>query len=754
MVLGSLGFGLGVLLLWLLPTWPGWPLQAVLLGCLGVMGWCWRWWCWVLAGLGWSLVMAWPAHLQLPPALVGRDLQAQGCIVGLVQQGISQQWRIEVQSLYIPEGEPIPFQGQLQLRWYGHKSLPLHAGDCWRFTVRLRPPRGLLNPGGGDTERWYFSQGIHARGYVREYPAPERLPSSPTVAVWRETLHGRLQQRLAGDSYGGLVQALVVGDRQQLSAAQREILQRTGTAHLLAISGLHVGLVGGWSYLLALGLWRCVPGLSERLAAPRAAALAALPGSMVYALLAGFSLPTQRALLMLFLLMLAGYGMRPLQAFRLLAMALLVTLVLDPRAPLQAGFWLSFGAVATILYVLMGRDTMPEQLWWRIQWGISVVLFPLGVVLFQGVSLVGPLANLVAIPWASATVVPLSLLAALLDFSPVGDTLLALALGSIRWLMAFLSWLAQQPWAYSHWPAPPLWSLVLVLPGVLWLLAPPGVPGRWVGSVMCLPLLLPASSLNPGELQFTLLDVGDGLAAVVRTHEHVMVVDTGGRWRNGDAATSTLVPFLHQLGITKIDILVLSHDDSLHTGGYRSLGEAFAIEQVLTPAPSRVPLANAEACRQGQSWQWDGIPFQVLGPEETSQAGDDQSCVIQVADMLLLAGDIELQAQRQLARQGSTSVEVLVAPHHGRRDVLLSSWFVQLDPQLVLFSTAYANHHGYPRTSTCDVYGSTGAFLMSTADHGAISVHWSASGVRRLRSERQHRQRLWRSPATVTCAVR
>jgi len=756
MRVGSLGFGLGVLAILALPVWPGRVWLAAVLMALALLVWLrWRWWPWLLAGMGWTLLTVSPGHLQLPVALEGRDLRVVGRIAELPGRSSgTQHFVLRVDSLSAPDGARVPFRGALSLGWYGASPLALRAGERWSLSVRLKRPRGLLNPGGGDSERWLFARRIHARGYVREYPAPRRLSGAGAnpLTRWRTALAARLDQRLGDRPHAGLVKALAVGDRHDVHGAHREVLQRTGTAHLLAISGLHVGLAGGWWYLLVSLLWRRLPGLAERLATPRAAALAAIPGAALYALLAGLSLPTQRALAMILLAMLARCWLRPVDFSRLLAMALLATLLVDPLAPLNPGFWLSFGAVGVIAHLLAGRrEGSPEQLWWRIQWGITLGLAPLGLGAFQGLSLVSPLANLVAIPWASATVVPLTLLGTLVDLPGLGDGLLALALGSIRWLLRFLGWLADWPWAYRVWPAPPLWALPLAVLGSLWLLAPRGFPGRWLGCLLWLPLLAPPPQPAPGEVWFTLLDVGDGLAAVVRTREHVLVYDTGGRWRGGDAAGATLVPLLRQQGIRRIDTVILSHDDSLHTGGFRSLASEFAIQRVLVPAPGALPVAGASPCRAGDGWRWDGVVFRLLAPSDTRLAGDDQSCVLQVDNKLLLPGDLELAGQRRLLRDGPSPLAVLVAPHHGRRDLLDSHWLARLNPQLVLFSTAYRNHHGYPRPATCRRFAATGARLLDTADHGAISVRWRSGERPRVETERQRRRRFWHAPVTSTC---
>ena len=752
---GSLGFCLGVLAILALPGWPDrvW-LVPILVGLVLLVLVRWRWWPWLLAGMAWTLFAVTPGHLQLPTALEGQDLRVTGWITELPGQAHgAQRFTLRVASLHGPDGEPLAFRGGVALNWYG-APLDLRAGDRWAFKVRLKRPRSLLNPGAGDPERWYFARRLHARGYVREHPPPRRLARAEILPLtrWRARLAERLAERLENRPHAGLVRALAVGDRRAVSDAERSLLQRTGTAHLLAISGLHVGLAAGWWYLLLGAVWRRVPDLALRLAAPRAAALAAIPGALLYALLAGLSLPTRRALAMILLAMLAHYWLRPVSLFRLLAMALLLSLLMDPLAPLNPGFWLSFGAVGIIAYGLLDRrELAPEQLWWRLQLAISLGLAPLGMLAFQGVSLVSPLANLVAIPWASVTVVPLTLLAALLDLPGLGPLLLDLALGSIRWLLRFLEWLAAQDWVHRHWPRPPPWALGLALLGSLWVLAPQGLPGRWLGLVLWLPLLAPPPAPAEGEVWFTLLDVGDGLAAVVRTRRHVLVYDSAGRWRGGGAAGATLVPFLRQQGIRKIDSLILSHADSLHTGGFRTLASEFVIERVLTPLPAALPVTAAEPCRAGQRWDWDGVEMRILAPGPTRLAGDDQSCVLLVAGAVLLPGDLELAGQRRLLGQDLPALAVLVAPHHGRRDLLNPAWLAQLEPRWVLFSTAYRNRYGYPRPRTCQRFAASGARLLATADHGAISVRLRPGEPPRLETERVRRRRLWRGSVERTC---
>lgn len=763
MYLGSLAFLCGILIFHTLAVLPPywWGLLGLpIIGGLGLGISRLRLPVLVLVGLLWALVRTDPGlPLQLPSYLESQDLRVQGWVASIPKPSF---WRtrfqLEVDSLR--HGDTVvPLRGKLQLAWYDTPVF-LQVGDKWEFTVRLKRPRGLANPGGYDYERWLFTKEIAARGYVRDHPQPRLLEEGTRYPLdrFRQRLAERLLVQLPDNPYTGILMALAVGERQKITAEQWEVFTRTGTGHLIAISGLHIGLMAGLAFFLGQRVWSWLPTLMHYYPAARAAAFMALLSAGGYALLAGLSLPTQRALIMIGVVMLALLSQHSVIPGRSLALALLAVLILDPAAPLNGGFWLSFGAVGSILYMATGRIgvSWPLSRWITLQLAITLALLPATLNLFGQLSLLSPLANLIAIPWTSVTVVPLTLLAVLAgSVNDNGQTvLLKLAALTMDWLWQFLVWLGDLPWAILYHPAPPAWTLLFALPGILLWLAPRGLPGRWLGILLCMPLLfLPKTTPTGGEVWFTLLDVGDGMAAVIRTNQHTLVYDTGPRLGvNFDAGRAALIPFLRQQGIRRIDTLIISHADSRHAGGTRSLLEHFQANRILTALPQQVPINAAQSCRLGQHWEWDGIRFEILHPPERHLlSGDNASCVLRVEGPgggLLLTGDIELPVQAALTKAlgSALKTEILVAPHHGTKDPPLPDFIAAVAPRYVLFSTGYRNRFDYPRPETVQRYIQSGALVLDTAQRGAIS--FCLEPKKRLVPEtyRQQLRRYWHTP--------
>ncbi|MGR9053194.1 MAG: DNA internalization-related competence protein ComEC/Rec2, partial [Gammaproteobacteria bacterium] len=429
--------------------------------------------------------------------------------------------------------------------------------------------------------------------------------------------------------------------------------------HLMAISGLHIGLVAGLVYWLASIFWIRTGCLFY---SPfKVASVCALAAALGYATLAGFSIPTRRALIMLAVALFALMRLRHVSSGHILALALFAVLLADPLAILAPGFWLSFTAVAAILYTVSGR-LASEKKWlvaMRIHWLTALALSPLLIGFFQQVSLIAPIANVVAVPVVSLIVVPMSLAAILM--LPIAqapaDMLFALADRVLQALDIVLAKLAALPFAYVHLPQPPFYALLLAVPALLLLLAPKGIPARWLGWVMLLPMIFfKPSKLAPGETELILLDVGQGLAAVVRTAHHVLVYDTGPRFDSGfDMGSAVVVPYLYSQGVGHLDTLIVSHGDNDHIGGADSLLRAMPVTSVYSSEPQRLSEYSAGLCKAGQTWIWDDIRFTMLAPEAGfTKAGNDSSCVLKIESnhtSALLTGDIEKPTESLLVEK-------------------------------------------------------------------------------------------------------
>jgi competence protein ComEC len=706
------------------------------------------------------------AHLRLgerlAPELEGRDLEVAGVVSSLpaaTERGVRFEFELESAASGMPR--------RVLLSWYRNPFADespallagaVHPGERWLFTVRLRRPHGNLNPHGFDYEAWLTERGIGATGYVRQRGAQRLLGRRDSLAdrieQAREAVRDRCKRVLGETPSAGILAALAVGDQRAISNEEWRLFGRTGVTHLMSISGLHVTLVSGLCAWLVAALWRRIPRLVLRLPARKAGALAAIAGALAYTLLAGFAVPAQRTFYMVTVVALALWSGRIASPMRTLALALAVVTALDPWAVLQPGFWLSFGAVALIFYVSAGwtgREARPLQ-WLRVQWAITVGLAPAALFLFSQISVVGPLANALAIPLVSAVITPLALLAALL---PV-DALLHVAEWLVQWLLEYLEWCAQLPVAAWQQHAPPLWATLLALAGVAWLLLPRGFPWRAGGAALMLPALaLPAPAPVPGEAWVTTLDVGQGLAVLVRTANRALLYDAGPAFgAEADSGERIVVPYLRDTGIATLDALVLTHNDTDHIGGAISLLEGMAVDRVFSSLPESHPLLalapSAQRCLRGMAWEWDGVRFEMLHPAAglAARRRNDESCVLRVSAggvSMLLTGDIERGAEAELLRTAILRADALLVPHHGSRTSSSGEFLAAVRPRFAVAAAGYRNRFGHPHEEVLGRYSSSGIELLRTDRDGALTVRLSPATVG-VEAERARRARYWHVP--------
>jgi competence protein ComEC len=713
-----------------------------------------------VAAFGWT---AWRADLalsaRLPHALEKQDIVVTGVVTGLPQaQDASTRFDFEVASANF-DGRAIPWYGRVRLSWYAarqHAQPVIKPCERWRLTLRMKRPRSLLNPGGFDFERSALQQGIVATGYVREDPANARLRSGVCVDGLRARIAQAITAALPDDIHAArLLRALSVGDERALDEHDWQVVRATGISHLIAISGFHVGLAAVFGALLVRMVWWLLPALSLRLARPLAEAAVAFPAALAYGALAGFGLPTTRTLLMIAVI--AGWrllrrGGGFAEGFGL---ALAVILCVDPLSVLSAGFWLSFAGVALLAW------TLTRESGWRghlkeIGFApllMTVALLPLTVWFFGQASLVGPLANVVAVPVVSFLIVPLDLVACALLFiwPAAGSVLLHLCAQLVDGLWWLLAHLAAWPAAMQYLPPPSLLSLVLACVGAIWLLAPRGVPARALGALLLLPLCWPRTSLPAdGAFRATVIDVGQGLSVLVRTRDHALLYDTGARYPSGfDLGAAAVVPTLHALGVTHLDQLIISHGDNDHAGGAVSVLAAYPGTPVLGGEPARGPVPMAQ-CHGGQHWRWDGVEFVMLRPPApVTVRGNDAGCVLLVAGRagrLLLPADTSRAVEPDIARQVPPGPPlVLIAPHHGSKTSSSQDYLVALHPRLAIASTGYLNGYHHPAPVIVARYASLHIPLLNTPATGAVRIAFSALASPRVLSEERLRQaRYWR----------
>ena len=708
-----------------------------------------------LAGIFWVTACA-DARLQdrLSVNLEGRDLVLQGVVDSIPRSTVHGSRFVFVveSSGKIATTDQVPSRIQLSLY---RSALRPAIGERWRFTVRLKRPHGFQNPGGFDYEAYLFQRGIGAKGYVRH---GNKLGQADHYLLGRlrNRVADRFRDNLSDNRFAGVVTALAVGSRNDISAEQWEVFRATGTSHLMAISGLHIGMVAAIGFFLFRWLWS-LPGTTVlTLPAPFAGAIGAVLFGTLYSAMAGFSVPTQRALVMLVVVMTALVLMRKVMPATLIGSALFAVLAFDPLATLSPGFWLSFLAVSAIAIASrsMSPGTSRVVQLVRIQLLLPLALLPATIMFFQSASLAAPIANVLAVPLFTIAVVPLTLLAALTsELMPAAITsgLLALATSILDALWFCLAWLANvlpQLRVSSSFPA-----IAIAMTGAAYFLVSPASRARWIGVLGIVPLFYwPfGNRLQSGEVSVAMLDVGQGLAVVVRTRSHTLVYDTGPRFGpQFDTGSAVVAPYLRYSGTTSVDQLVVSHGDNDHIGGAESLIQQIPVRQVSTSVPER--LADHEQivrrCQSNQRWEWDGVQFKMLSPPASSMIhGNNGSCVLHIAGRygsILLPGDIERKQEAWLVNQygNELSANLLVAPHHGSRTSSSRDFIEAIRPRLTLFPVGYLNRYRHPDEKVVQRYQATGSDIMVTPSAGAVQVTYTRRG-QSVSCWRQENRRFW-----------
>jgi competence protein ComEC len=581
-----------------------------------------------------------------------------------------------------------------------------------------------------------MAQRLAATGYVYAPEMAERLSAPHGLEAWREAMSARIAQQVASPS-SRFIRALALGDTRALDDIDWEALRANGLTHLVAISGFHVGLAAGFFALIARGIWWLWPALARRWPLPIMAALTAVLGAALYAAVAGFALPTLRTVLMIAVVAAARASRRPMRAFPALALAAIAIILLDPLAVAGAGFWLSFLGVAWLLWCLPHGGGNPLREFLSAQGVATLGLLPPSAALFGQASLAGPIANLVAVPWWSLVVVPLALIGLLLEAAHPGA-------GGWAWRLAawcfdlswpLFEWLARSGLALWWLPEPRWFALPLALIAAFWLLLPRGMPGKWLALLLWLPLLWPDRNVpKPGEVELLVIDVGQGLSVLVRTHEHALLYDMGPAVRDGfDAGERAVVPALHALGVRRMDRAVISHGDNDHAGGFGAVDMQFPAADLLAPDGVTLPGAS-NACTAGQHWKWDGVEFRFLHPPpHFPYLANESSCVLRIESArgsVLLTGDIGEVIERDLVRLHADDLrtDVVLVAHHGSAGSSDPLFVEATRPRLALVSSGHGNRFGHPRPDVIQRWQHAGAQTFDTSSSGALRVRFTASG--------------------------
>jgi len=718
---------------------PAWLLM--LLALTGLMCLPWRTYrlSFFLSGFCFACLSAqWALNDRLNPSLDGRTVWLQGQVSGLPQQ--------QDGTLRFVLENPTSRRGKLpsRLRLVWHDGKPVRAGEVWRLAVTLKRPHGSVNPASFDYEAWLLAQRIGGTGTVKQ---GELIRPAQGFAAFRDDIRQALLNTPAHGRAGGLA-ALVVGDGSALSHSDWQLLQDTGTLHLMVISGGHVALLALAVYALIagcarLGLW------PARLPWLPVACVFSFVAALVYGLVAGFEVPVRRACLMMAVVLIWRLRFRHLGFFWPWLVALNAVLLIEPLASLQAGFWLSFTAAGLLILLFSAR--LGRLAWWqswtKAQWGMAIGLLPALLALGLPISLSAPFANLLAVPWIGFITVPLALLGTLLLPVPyLGEGLIWLAGASLDGLFSLLAFLAALLPAQTL-PSAPLWAWLSGALGAFVLLLPNGIPLRFFGLLLLAPLLLPPLHKPPaGQAEVWLLDVGQGLAVLLRTREHAILYDSGPRHGDFDSGERIVLPSLRRLGVNQLDLMLISHADNDHAGGAPAIARSMPVKQVQSGEVSRLPAhLNATPCIDGKSWQWDDVGFTTWHyPHAKNSNG--KSCLLKInasGERLLLTGDIDRDTEQVLLQQGyDLESDWLLAPHHGSKSSSSMAFLKAVRAHSVLIARGAHNSYNHPHPQVLARYRLLGMSIFDSSKNGAQRIELGS--YQKLRALREEQRRFWR----------
>jgi len=727
---------LGVLAVqWLVALPPAWICGAIaVLACivlrLGTYG---RALAWCLFGVAWACWRGGAAmDARLPREREGQDITVVGRVADLPVVGSDATgFLLDVEHASLGE-IPLSLHGRVRVNWY-HSAAAIPPCSRWQLSLRLKRPRGMLNPGGADGERSALERHIVAVGYVRD--GEDNWPlESPGFCInrVRAAISRGIAERVSDPHDAALLQTFSVGDTRGLTQHDWEVARANGIPHLIAISGFHVGVSALFGVWFARLIYLLVPRCGRRLPRVQAQAMAALAAAGAYSALAGFGLPTVRTLLMIAIVALARCSRRHPTGAQTLSLALLAVLLMDPLSVLSAGFWLSFIGVAFLMVSLSIHGKGLRGFLHELSAGqlvMTLSLLPLTMWFFGESSLVGALSNLIAVPFVSFVIVPAALIGMILlgVCPPLAQPVFVAA----AWLAHAQWWLLERmaTWPGAHWYLPEVsgWALLLATTGALWLFAPRGVPMRWLSGLLFLPLLFPQRSLpTQGGFQLWMLDVGQGLSVVIRTEHRALVYDAGARYPSDfDLGEAAVLPSLHALGIGHLDLLIASHADNDHAGGIPVVAAAFPLAERLSGEPERLPIPMA-ACEAGKTWQWDGVSLRVLPSGTAGGPANDRSCVLLVegrGGRALLTGDITKAVESTVAEALAAGPPlVMTVPHHGSKTSSSATFIQALAPTLALVSAGWRNRFHHPSAVVIKRYDEAGVPWLNTATAGAIQV--------------------------------
>lgn len=632
------------------------------------------------------------------------------------------------------------------LSWY--QSAPiLSVGDHWHVRVKLKPPIGSHNPGGFDYARYLSAQGVTATGSVIADANNAVLHASYdfVIARFRERVADAITHTIANTTLAAFISALSVGVRDQFQERDWSVLQKTGTNHLVAIAGLHIGFLSAWIYYIVFRAVKLFPAVLLRMPASKIALIASVLCAWLYAILSGFAIPAERACFMLTVFLcsqLCVFHMPPFQKLGLIALSVIAW---HPYDAIDMSFWLSFVSIAMLMWMMSGRFHARSHFFdfFRMQWAITIGLLPLMFLFFQQASMIALITNAVAIPWVGCVILPMTLCATILfalHCHQVSNALFLWAAKCLSPLWIFLQWCASHSFSVWHHAIANPFVLLAGMIACIAFLAPRYFPARFVGCIGLLPLFFYSPAFPRGDLcDVTVIDVGQGLSVLIQTAHHVMLYDTGAHFPHGfDYGESVVAPYVRQQGIRTIDRLEISHGDNDHSGGAPAIMRDFDVKSIYTSDPALIAKWHAVPCFAGQDWQWDGVQFQTLQPSERAPYEDNNSsCVIKITaktGQVLLTGDIEKETESNLVNQYHQQLHstVLLVPHHGSRTSSSDLFVSAVSPHYAVISAGQYNRYHLPSASVIARYGAHAVHLYNTASDGAIIIRLPRRGQVRL----------------------
>jgi competence protein ComEC len=690
----------------------------------------------------WISVTRW----QLPVSIIQQSVLIDGVISSIPQK----KFRGESFVFHVNQFNHQKTNTRFLIAWYRHPS-QLQVGQHWQFFVKLKPPIGSQNPGGFNYADFLIHQGISATGYVVAQDQNQLLSEKKLFLIdrLREKIQQHISAAIANHTIAAFICALCVGLRDGLTQSDWQVFQKTGTNHLVAIAGLHIGFVVAAIYFLIDKIVRLFPRLLLRMPASQIAQIAALCAAILYSALSGFAIPAQRASIMLFILMISNIIFRNVSMWYRWFFAMMIILMVNPYDYGDASFWLSFISVGLLVWVMSDRLQSPSHLisWGKMQMTMVIGLMPLMFWFFQQVSIVSFMANAIAIPWVGFIILPIALSACVMcvfHLFWMSQTLFWLSGKCLYPLWKILFFLSHVSFSSWHHAFPNIIVLLMGMIGVMILLAPRGFPAKWLGCFAFLPVFFYHSETPSfGNFNATVIDVGQGLSVLIQTKNHVMLYDTGAHFPGGfDFGESVVTPYLREQGVSTIDRLEISHGDNDHSGGAEAIVKNFRVNHIFTSAPKLVSHFHGHYCDSTQQWVWDGVRFATFSPEPNMPYDDNNSsCVIKVTGkngQLLLTGDIQRETESQLVERYGNQLDatVLIVPHHGSRTSSSDAFISAVSPQYAVISAGKYNRYHLPVESVVDRYKSRHIILYDTADTGAVNIRFLRTGQVKLHSFR------------------